>query len=315
MGMDPSLFSQQPGMVQQSHTQQARAGPQTNDWASDFSRLNIGQQPAHAPLSSTSGWQDQFLQANAPQGFTQNSISQGPLMNRGYQGYTGPMVANTTASTQVNTAAQGMSKEAEAKLFEAAFANMEQQLNTGEALANTHIAPAPVVTETVQEEASQVADLQTPADENTELSKIAQHIVTNIDRRNEKLKNSNFMLLMGQLSQNVAKLDGEKFIDSVTGDDVRDQYMDADLQNELLQEQGKNEDELHDAPYDEFHQYNTNQPSVQDNLNIRNEGQRLPDPLDFINDMEDLEDISSSFQMAEKVVPNMSLDDWEERYD
>lgn len=255
-------------------------------WASDFSNLTISQ-PNQAPAVTNAGlqgWDTQFLQTS---GMATTSVPMtGYAGGSGISMYTtGSMQQQMPAQAQQNVQQSALAKETEAKLFEAAFSNIEKQMDR----------PAEIVD--IRQEVKEEVPIENT--ESTELSKIASHIVNNIDRKNEKLQNSNFMMLMQQLSAKQVRLDGDKFVDAA-GNDIRNAApaelgRELPFQNPIGPSAGPSS-----APVQE------------------NTSGHLPDPLSFIDDSNlDKSKVYSPLEfaqiMAHSGAPHPSS--WEENYD
>lgn len=322
--LGPGVFSQ-PNVMQNIHNpRQQQNISQMNDWANDFTKLNIShssplpqvQQSNRPVVSSTNGWQNQFLQQQQQQHQGSNFQQQSSVYT-GYQGYTSQLSSSNTlglsSGQPQDVSNASVSREAEMKLFEAAFDNVEKELNAKEkGKVESNVQHDNILPQTV-EETNTSKDTTIPSDENAELSRIAQHIVTNIDRQNDKLKNSNFMMLMEQLSKNQVKLEDEKFIDTETGSDIRDQYSDASLQSARL---NVSEESSTDQRIPQNIPQETTLP-IHSNTSEANHGeQRLQDPLELLSGEGDSNDILSSFEMARKIAPDIvDSSKWEENYD
>lgn len=251
--MTNQFISQNPGQqysAQNPLQKSAFQGSTTSDWAADFAtKLNIVDQ-------QTSGM-----------GFQQPSFQ--PM----YSSSVGLSQAQASAAPQVET-------QVNQKLFEAAFDNIEREINA-----------APVA-QSVEVESHKDADVADPeAKENEELSKIATHIVNNI-QGSEKLGNSKFMELMQHLSQRTMKLEGDGFVHTGSGP-IAGSSTTGQLDNPLVSE----------APLP---------PTIAQTTG-------LPDPLDFIPDPQKLNNkdkIYSPLEMAQMFAPGVPHpSSWEEKYD
>lgn len=227
-------------------------------WATDFQNLHISQQQnaqpqqAMAPHASSQGWHDQFLQSTmgSTSGPTGGYMAQPQMfmhMNSSLQ--QAPM-ASTAQSAMVN-------QQHEDKIFEAAFKNIQQQIDQTDKVEVLGVREEEIVKE---------KDPEVQNDENAEISKIANHIVNNIDRKNEKLKSSNFMMLMQQLSEKQARLEGDKFVDQ-DGVDVREKQMAPQSMQTT-------------PPVDNA----TAESTSTSFSNTANSNSRLPDPLSLLDD-------------------------------
>lgn len=185
-------------------------------WASDFQNLHISQQQnvqpqrSMMPQASSQGWHDQFLQSTmgSTAGSTGGYMAQPQMSMHMTNSMQQAPMTSTAQSYMVN-------QQHEDKLFEAAFKNIQQQIDQTDKVE---------VLGAREEEMVKEQEPVVQSDENAEISKIANHIVNNIDRKNEKLKSSNFMMLMQQLSEKQARLEGDKFVDQ-NGVDVREKQM------------------------------------------------------------------------------------------
>lgn len=249
-------------------------------WASDFSKMHISQH-SQQQQGSSQGWHEQFLQNNP-------TVTNVPT---NYVGSQLPMYSSSSMQLPASAALSqqnAMAASNEAELFEAAFNNIEKHIDS-------QASASPAVAEVVDVKEDQKDEVGT--DENAELSKIANHIVNNIDRKNEKLKSSNFMMLMQQLSEKQVRLEGDKFVDD-SGVDVRDAALAA------ASSSGDNS------------QAKSTQPDTTETSRTS----RLPDPFEAF-DEEKLDSTRhkpySSFEFAQMLssqgVPHPSS--WEEKYD
>lgn len=264
-------------------------GVPVEGWASDFSNMHISQQQRQqqqgSSQGSSQGWHEQFLKNNT-------AVTNVPMNYPGSQSSmynVDPMMQMPVLSSAPQQSAIATSTN-EAKLFEAAFSNIQQQIDT-QAVAEV-VDVKEVMDEAPQDEHEQVTD------ENSELSKIANHIVNNIDRKNEKLKSSNFMMLMQQLSEKQVRLEGDKFVDEM-GVDVRDSQLANSVSSPRM-----------DATAPDIPGVSSIEPSTES---------RLPDPFEFFDqEKKDAmgDKIYSPFELAQmlapKGVPHPSS--WEEKY-
>ncbi|KAF5109720.1 hypothetical protein DV453_001326 [Geotrichum candidum] len=218
----PAFFQQQ----QQQQQQQQKSGNagfrNVEGWASDFSNLHISQQQPHGQVVNGGGWHEQFLQ--------QQNAAPGLAPATSMASYSQVSMYNTSSMQQPMQLQQQqqqqtvLSKQQEDKLFEDAFSNIEKEFQQP-------VAEVVQIADPIVEEQQVQSQEPEKVDENVELSRIANHIVNNIDPSNEKLKSSNFMMLMQQLSQQQVRLDGDKFVDN-NGVDIRDMPASAATINE-----------------------------------------------------------------------------------
>lgn len=208
----PAFFQQQQQVSQQHHQLMASSGSRGVDgWANDFSNLHISQQQPQGHVVNGGNWHEQFLQQQS----TASSLAPSASMITSSQismNYNSSMQQPMQFQQQQEKHST-LSKQQEDRLFEEAFFNIEKQFSQ----------PAAEVVDISKPILEDQQESQEPekVDENVELSRIANHIVNNIDPSNEKLKSSNFMMLMQQLSQKQVRLEGDKFVDS-NGIDVRE---------------------------------------------------------------------------------------------
>lgn len=340
---DPAFSQQHFQNFQQPTSQAIQNAPQSsmNNWANDFSQLHISPQPltAQKNYQTNDEWQTQFMHQNQQLKQSHNNQIYNPQISRfsGFQHTLNPMTTMEPLAT-----ANTVSKEAESKLFEQAFENVEKELETFRSKEtpqpqesrenyNNDASMDTQIPETLQNETEQQVPQQ--LDENVELSKIAKHIVTNIDRSNNKLKNSNFMMLMEQLSNRMVKLEGEKFIDQYTGSDIREQFIENSDQKALLEEQEMEEQQskiqqsqsasIQQPANPELNQANhiyqtisESAPSSSNVLDLERD-KKLEDPLEKLAQLgaEDLGTLSP-FEMAQKVAPEIvNRNNWEENFD
>lgn len=257
-------------------------GMASEGWAADFTNMHIT--PQRHQVNTSQGWENQFLQANMPT----TSTSMGEYVNGSqpsvYMNNTMQQSLGTSVSQQ-NTLSKQASDD-EAKLFEAAFSNVQMEIDQQS---------QPEVLDILEEQPKE-APLEN--DENAEISKIANHIVQNIDRKNEKLKSSNFMMLMQQLSDKQARLEGDRFVNE-SGVDLRN----TQISLEPIQQKAA-------------------QSSTAEHSSIplnQNTESRLPDPLSFIDDSTIDFSQNKAYSALEfaRLLTNEGIphpSNWEERY-
>jgi hypothetical protein len=202
-----------------------------------------------------------------------------------------------------------LSKQQEDKLFEDAFSNIEKEFQQP-------VAEIVQVADFVVEEQQEQSQGPEKVDENVELSRIANHIVNNIDPSNEKLKSSNFMMLMQQLSQKQVRLDGDKFVDS-NGVDIRDTPASAAAMNETTEAESAIRTERVLNSESSINESFGKPPFEQDVTTSS-----LPDPLEFLEAQArgsgetNPEKIYSPLEFAKLLAPQgvPHPSSWEEKY-
>ncbi|ANB10921.1 hypothetical protein AWJ20_3715 [Sugiyamaella lignohabitans] len=259
--------------------------PQTtsSDWASEFSKLSVGSRPSQDLRMATSP-----LSMTAASSSYQQYQPQQPMLRSDLMYY------QTSASVSQQPEHHQIHKlNEEQASFENAFAEVERSLNS-ESISQQDT--------TIQKETEQVESLQKV--NNTELSGVAQDIINSINESSQstnsstasKMKSSNFMALMDQLSKKNVVLEGTKFVDGVSG---------AEISADQLARQ---EDTA-----------NYKEPSLPEHLQPQNMSKApqipLQDPFSFINQLNIDPSKSTPFELAQLMSPGVALSDWEEKYE
>uniref|UniRef100_A0A060TBY0 ARAD1D35574p n=1 Tax=Blastobotrys adeninivorans TaxID=409370 RepID=A0A060TBY0_BLAAD len=191
--------------VPQHHQQLQRASSQTPEWANEFSKLSLSsQRPQTATptvgvmgrAGSAQNWHEEFMR---PSPLTTERSTPLSMYNAD------PSFARMTEHRQQHhhLAAQ----EAQQQAFADAFDQVQRELQENKA---PEVMPQQVENNITQD-----------GNENEDLSGVAKVIVDAMNdpsagmssRVSQKLKNSNFMALMQQLSEKEVMLEGEKFVD------------------------------------------------------------------------------------------------------
>lgn len=294
-GPGPMVHHQQ---VQQQHLQQQqlqRASSQTPEWANEFSKLSISaQRPQTATptmgvmgrTGSAQNWHEEFM-GPSPLA-TERSTPLG-MYNAD------PSFARMTEHRQQHH--QLATQEAQQQAFADAFDQVQRELQENKA---PEVMP------------QQAENNVTKGDnENEDLSGVAKVIVDAMNdpsggmssRVSQKLKNSNFMALMQQLSEKEVMLEGEKFVDKEGRDAMT-------MVNERPRVEEPQETEQREAPLPDPIEYLQQQQQQQKGK------ERVSKEPEEIEDEENQHHNISSFEYAQLFGPAgvAQRHNWEEDY-
>ncbi|KAK6458190.1 uncharacterized protein RJT20DRAFT_29607 [Scheffersomyces xylosifermentans] len=276
---------------------------QRNDWHQQFMQQ---QQQMNIPQSQAQQGQQQFMPNYASGGFHMNMRTNLSTPLYGQQGQT---VGGLTEHQEVHKMAE------ENKLFDDHFDMIEKELNSEQidkGVVDAKGVPlqeqAPLVNDADKEQFAQTA---------RKVESSMRGLRSEDDQMKSKFENSDFLKLMSSISKRQVELEGDKLVDSATGQDIREELGQSSLQNvrrEDIEDTRLNlvppsSVNYHDPVFDSSAQPINREKETEEQRN------RLPDPLAHIKDGE-LSDILDPF-VAAKVISGgqVKTRDWTDNDD